>query len=84
MIASIPKQNVYFLDTTPIQKRLYKDDKIQVKLEDEIVELTVKNTLDSLELETPQGTQIIELGEETEIDLNGIPGGEIVLFLSDF
>ncbi len=83
LIASIPKQNVYFLDTTPIQKRLYKDDKIQVKLEDEIVELTVKNTLDSLELETPQGTQIIELGEETEIDLNGIPGGEIVLFLSD-
>ena len=83
LISSIPKQNVYFLDTTPMHKRIYKDDKIQVKLENEIIELTVKNTLDSLQLETPQGIQIIELGEETEIDLDGKPGGEIVLFLSD-
>ena len=83
IISSIPKQSVYFLDTTPIERRIYIDDKIQVKLENEIVELTVKNTLDSLQLETPQGIQIIELGEETEIDLDGQPGGEILLFLEE-
>ena len=83
LLSSIPKQSVYFLDTTPIEKRIYIGDKIQVKLENEIVELTVKNTLDSLQLETPQGIQIIELGEETEIDLDGQPGGEILLFLEE-
>lgn len=77
------KAKTYQLGTAPMEKRLYIDDTIEVSLGDESVSLVVVDTLGVLTLKTPFGTQVIELGEETEIDLNGEPGGEVSLFVSD-
>ncbi|HZK19611.1 MAG TPA: helix-turn-helix domain-containing protein [Treponemataceae bacterium] len=71
------------LSTVPLEKRLYKDDKIKIPLLGNPVELVVSGTLSVLTLETPVGTQFIELGEELEIDVDGQDGADIIVYLSD-
>lgn len=73
----------YQLTTTPIQKRIYKGDKLKVVINNETVELNVANTNGALTIETPSGNQVIELGEETELNVDAKDAADIVVFLSD-
>lgn len=75
--------NAYQLTTEPLQKRIYKGDIIEVPLETGFYQLTVLDTIAVLSLETPTGTQYIELGEELELDIDNNPGSDIIIFLSD-
>lgn len=83
VIAEAPPHSVYQLENVPIQKRVYQEDKIEVALDEDVVTITVADTVGMLTLDTPYGSQVVELGEEVEIDLDGQPGGEISVFLSD-
>lgn len=83
IVIAVPESAVYQLEGIPIQKRVYSGDKIEVKIKDEIIPLTVLETLNTLTLGTPTGNQIIELGEEFDIDLDGQLGDEMTIFLSD-
>ena len=65
------------------QKRVYKDDVLKVILNNETVEMTVAGTKNFLSLNTPVGLQIIELGEEIELNIDGKDKNDIVVFLSD-
>lgn len=78
-----PTQKTYRLENVPMEKRLYKGDSVEVMFEQNSVTLTVADTIGSLSLETPYGTQIVELGEEAELDLDGVPGGEVSVYVSD-
>ena len=73
----------YQLTAMPIQKRIYKDDTLKVVLNNETVEMTVAGTKNFLSLNTPVGLQIIELGEEIELNVDGKDKNDIVVFLSD-
>lgn len=73
----------YQLTAMPIQKRVYKDDVLKVILNNETVEMTVAGTKNFLSLNTPVGLQIIELGEEIELNIDGKDKNDIVVFLSD-
>ncbi|MBQ1984622.1 MAG: helix-turn-helix domain-containing protein [Spirochaetaceae bacterium] len=73
----------YQLTAMPIQKRIYKDDILKVIINNETVELTVSGTKNFLTLNTPVGLQIIELGEEIELNVDGKDKNDIVVFLSD-
>ncbi|MGL4982278.1 MAG: helix-turn-helix domain-containing protein [Treponemataceae bacterium] len=73
----------YHLTNSPIQKRLYRGDKIILPFEDGEITLTVGETLRTLSLLAPSGVQVIELGEEVDLDIDGNTGGEVTIFLSD-
>ncbi len=73
----------YQLTAMPIQKRIYKDDILKVIINNETVELSVAGTKNFLTLNTPVGLQIIELGEEIELNVDGKDKNDIVVFLSD-
>lgn len=83
IITAAAQHSVYQLGNVPMQKRVYQEDKIEVQLEDEVVTLFIAETAGVLTLETPLGSHVVELGEEVEIDLDGQPGSEISIFLSD-
>ncbi|MDR1785951.1 MAG: helix-turn-helix domain-containing protein [Spirochaetaceae bacterium] len=66
-----------------LAKRVYQGDIILVPRPGGDISLTVKKTQASLDLSTPAGDMSVELGEEVELDIDGKPGGEIIVFLSD-
>ena len=63
--------------------RLYVGDQILVPDNKGNIILTVKDTKDSLTIETPSGPQIIDLSEERDLDVNGDGRQDIILYLSD-
>ena len=65
--------------------RLYKGDQIllPVKSGNGNIVLTVSNTLGVLTLDTPVGSQVIDLSEERELDVDGDGKAEMILYLSD-
>ncbi|HOE08283.1 MAG TPA: helix-turn-helix transcriptional regulator [Treponemataceae bacterium] len=73
----------YTLTNVPIQKRLYEGDIVSVKLPNGEVQIIVSGTKSSLLLDTPNGNQYVQLGEEVKLDVDGLPGSDIVIFLSD-
>ena len=85
IVLTVPEHSTYKVSTKPIQKRLYAGDLIEVYITEdkEPFVLTVNDTSGVLILDTPMGTQVVELGEESEIDLDGNIGGELSIFLSD-
>ena len=75
----------YTFSGKPETRRLYKGDQILIvpKTGKGNIILTVSNTLGNLTLQTPSGSQIIELSEERELDIDGDRQGDIVIYLSD-
>jgi hypothetical protein len=47
------------------------------------ITVDVTNTLSTLALKTPAGEHFVELGEEIELDVDGMGGSDIIVFLSD-
>ncbi|MBP3365820.1 MAG: helix-turn-helix domain-containing protein [Treponema sp.] len=79
------KTHQYQFTGKPETKRLYKGDQILVKTkqgEGNIV-LTVANTLRNFSILTPSGSQIIELSEERDIDIDGDGLADLIIYLSD-
>lgn len=83
VVVSEPTVSVYELGNVPMEKRLYAGDVIDVPLQNDTVKIEVVDTFGVLTLDLPTGTHIVELGEEVEFDLDGVPGGEISVYLSD-
>ncbi len=85
VVLTMPEHSTYKVTAKPVQKRLYAGDLIEVYINEdkEPFVLTVTDTSGVLILDTPMGTQVVELGEESEIDLDGNIGGELSIFLSD-
>ncbi len=73
----------YTLTNVPIQKRLYEGDIISVQLASGEVQIIVSGTKASLRLDTPNGNQHVQLGEEVKLDIDGVAGSDVVVFLSD-
>lgn len=71
------------LTDQPLTKRVYKGDIIAVPTEEGDIDLIVGQTLNELQLITPAGTQLLELSEERELDIDGQGGAEIIVYLSD-
>ncbi len=71
------------LTNQPLQKRVYQGDVISVPSSGGFIDVIVSNTLNELHLITPAGTQMLELSEERELDLDGQDGAEIIMYLSD-
>ena len=79
------KIHQYEFDGSTISKRLFKGDQILVPQSDGKgnVVLTVAETLKNLAVQTPAGTQYIDLSEEREIDIDGDGNTEFIIYLSD-
>ena len=85
VVLAMPEHSTYKVSAKPVQKRVYAGDIIEVFISEdkEPFVLSVSDTSGVLILDTPMGTQVVELGEESEIDLDGNIGGELSVFLSD-
>jgi cytoskeletal protein RodZ len=73
----------YQLSVDPLNRRFFVGDALIVPHPDGDITITVENTLSVLSFGTPLGEQFVELGEEIELDIDGTPGSEIIVFVSD-
>lgn len=71
------------LSSIPLQRRVYQGDVIAVPTPGGFIDVIVSSTQGELQLITPAGTQILELSEERELDLDGQGGAEVIVYLSD-
>ncbi len=83
VIAVAPQHNVYTMGNVPMKLHVYQDDQIEIPLGDQVVELKIADTSGILTIDTPFGSQVVELSEEVEIDLDGQPGNEISIYLDE-
>ncbi len=83
VLSSEPGATRHTLTDQPLTKRVYKGDIIAVPTEEGDIDLIVGQTLNELQLITPAGTQLLELSEERELDIDGQGGAEIIVYLSD-
>ncbi len=74
---------VYTLSDVPLEVTLRGNDIIQVATQaDEMTELKVVTTSSFLSLQTPIGVLIVDQGEEIGLDIDGVPGSELTVFVS--
>ena len=86
IIADNKKTHKYQLTVLPQTKRLYVGDQLLVGEEgaEGNVVLTVIDTVSNrLTLETPSARQVIELGEERELDVNGDRISDVIIWVAD-
>ncbi|MBQ1833265.1 MAG: helix-turn-helix domain-containing protein [Treponema sp.] len=85
LLAETKKIHKYEFSGTPKEIRMYKGDQIIVpgKEGDGEIVLTVKGVLGDLTLETPAGSQIVALGEERVLDIDGDSVSDLIVYLSD-
>ncbi len=94
LLAETKKIHKYEFNGKTETIRMYKGDQIIIpsKIESEEGEdensgneivLTVKGTLGNLTLETPAGSQIVTLGEERVLDVDGDNVSDMIVYLSD-
>ncbi|MGP1593710.1 MAG: helix-turn-helix domain-containing protein [Treponema sp.] len=65
------------------EKRIFAGDTLIVTLGDKQYELTVEKTAPALYLATHIGTQVIELGQSLQLDLNGDVSNDIKISVTD-
>ncbi|ERF59766.1 helix-turn-helix domain-containing protein [Treponema socranskii] len=73
----------YELTDKPLEKRLFRGDKIVYPSEKGKIILTVSDTLTSFGLDTPVGTLRTDLAEEAELDVDGDAKSDIIVYVSD-
>lgn len=73
----------FTLGSNAIQDRLYVGDIIEIPFSEGTESVIIGSTLGALYLNTSIGTQIVELGEELELDINGDGATDITLFVFD-
>ncbi|MCR5698428.1 MAG: helix-turn-helix domain-containing protein [Treponemataceae bacterium] len=73
----------YELASTPIRKRIYKNDILKFTANGKEIEVKVVGTKEYLSIETPVGIQVIEIGDESNLDLDSIEGPDLGIFVSD-
>ena len=73
----------YILSYDPITVRVYDGDILRIPFTSGDVDVVVQSSKDNLRLETPIGVQVVDLGEELSIDVNGNGVADISLFVSD-
>lgn len=83
VVARGMESKTYELTDKPLEKRLFRGDKIVYPSEKGKIILTVSDTLTSFGLDTPVGTLRTDLAEEAELDVDGDAKGDIIVYVAD-
>ena len=83
VVAQDMGSKTYELTDKPLERRLFRGDKIVYPSEKGKIILTVSDTLASFGLDTPVGTLRTDLAEEAELDVDGDAKGDIIVYVSD-
>lgn len=85
LLAETKKIHKYEFNGKTETIRMYKGDQILIPaaVGDGNIVLTVKSVLGNLTLETPAGSQIVNLGEERTLDVDGDSKVDVIIYLSD-
>ena len=77
------ENKTYVLSYDPITVRVYDGDILRIPFTSGDVDVVVQSSKDNLRLETPIGVQVVDLGEELNLDIDGNGIADVSLFLSD-
>lgn len=77
------ENRTYTLAYDPISVRVYDGDTLRIPFTSGNVDVLVSSTNDELRLETPIGIQVVDLGEELNLDIDGNGIADVSLFLAD-
>jgi len=74
----------YMMEGTSMEKRMYKNDSVLIPLNNETYKLELYNLGEAVTIRTPGGSEVLDLSQEVNIDLNsdGIP--ELRITVADF
>ena len=74
----------YMMEGTSMEKRMYKNDSVLIPLNNETYKLELFNLGEAVTIRTPAGSEVLDLSQEVNIDLNsdGIP--ELRITVADF
>ncbi|MBR0031728.1 MAG: helix-turn-helix domain-containing protein [Treponema sp.] len=73
----------YTLTEQPLKEKLFEKDRLILGSSGGNITLTVATTNGKFGLETPAGTQIVELSETSEIDVDGDGKPELIVYVED-
>ncbi|MDR2897876.1 MAG: helix-turn-helix domain-containing protein [Spirochaetaceae bacterium] len=73
----------YVLESGSLTQRVYAKDVILVPLGAETYPLEVTATGPSFALQTVHGTQVVDLGEEIALDIDGLGGSDITVYVME-
>ena len=82
--AEARKPAEYVLDTDSLEKRLYPGDSILITEGSNSYKLVFSVLSDAVTITTPNGPVMLDLGQETNIDLNNDGNTELRIIASDF
>jgi len=74
----------YIMEGNSMERRLYKNDSVLIPVDNETYKLELYNLGEAVTIRTPAGTEVLDLSQEVNIDLNsdGIP--ELRITVADF
>jgi len=74
----------YMMEGTNMEKRMYKNDSVLIPIGNETYKLELYNLGEAVTIRTPGGSEVLDLSQEVNIDLNsdGIP--ELRITVADF
>ena len=77
------ENRTYTLSYDPISIRVYDGDILRIPFTTGDVDVVIESSTEDLRLNTPLGTQVVELGEDLNLDIDGNGIADLSLFLSD-
>ena len=77
------ENKTYILSYDPITVRVYDGDILRIPFTAGNIDVNISSTQDDLRLDTPLGIQVVDLGEELNLDIDGNGIADVSLFLSD-
>lgn len=77
------ENRTYTLSYDPLTVRVYDGDILRIPFTSGDIDVIIESTTENLRLNTPLGIQVVDLGEDLNIDVDGNGIADISLFLSD-
>ncbi|MDR2597367.1 MAG: helix-turn-helix domain-containing protein [Treponema sp.] len=74
----------YTMEGNSMERRLYKNDSILIQIGNEIYKLELFNLSEAVTIRTPEGSVILDLSQDANIDLNNDGISELRITVADF
>jgi len=74
----------YTMEGNSMERRLYKNDSVLIQIGNEIYKLELFNLSEAVTIRTPEGSVILDLSQDANIDLNNDGISELRITVADF
>jgi len=74
----------YTMETNSMERRLYINDSVLIQIDKEIYKLELSNLSEVVTIRTPEGSVVLDLSQDANIDLNNDGVSELRITVADF